>query len=510
MDHPSASLLLLVSNEHQAARLTAALAPDGYRLETLIGLDYPLPPLSNSPPDLAILWFSYTQPGALADLENLVAQIYGLSEPNPTPLLMIIDQYGAHWVEPAFRLGVPDILTRPIHPLVLRQRVRLLLRARQTELANARYQASELALRKEEERFRTIADFTYDWEYWSSPDGSLLYNSPACERITGYSPQAFMESPRLLSQIVIEDDRPLFLNHLENEIQSADTYAIDFQILTKTGEKRWIGHVCQQVRAEDGRALGRRVSNRDITDRKTAEHTLVRSERLAAIGQLAASLSHEINNPLQAIYNSIELLQKFPLDEGERRQYLEIVRIEIERLMKINRGILDFSRISEFHLQQTPIQPVIERAVLLAATQLKHAHIQVEKICPNNLPPVPASPDHLAQVFLNLMINAAENMPAGGSLKISAGVKGDQVIINFEDTGSGISADDLELIFDPFYSTKKGGTGLGLAISQKIIQRHNGSISAKSVFGRGSVFTISLPIQPVSSQIEGSTIYGAS
>ena len=287
-------------------------------------------------------------------------------------------------VEPAFRLNVTDILTRPIHPLVLRQRVRLLLQARQTELAVTRYQTSEKALREEEERFRTVADFTYDWEYWSNPDGLLIYNSPSCERITGYVPQDFLQDPNLLAKIVIPEDGELFHHHQQNELQNEETYAIDFQILTKSGEKRWIGHVCQQVHAKNGRALGRRVSNRDITQRKLVENTLVRSERLAAIGRLSASLSHEINNPLQAMYNSIELLQEFSLKEEERQQYLQILRNEIERLMKINAEILDFSRSSAFHLQQTLIQPVIDNALFLASTQLKHANIQVIKNIPKN------------------------------------------------------------------------------------------------------------------------------
>lgn len=498
MPVPSASLLLLVSNDLQVTRLKTALEPDGYQLTTLVGLEHPLPSLSNAPPDLAILWLSNVLPEALSDLEKLVNQIRGIGASYPTPVLMIIDQFEARWVEPVFRLGVTDILTRPIHPLVLRQRVRLLLQARQTELAIARYQASEQALQEEKERFRTVADFTYDWEYWSGLDGALIYNSPSCERITGYSPQAFLEDPGLLTQIVVPEDREVFQNHQRNELQTEETYAIDFQVLTKTGEKRWIGHLCQQVHAKDGRVLGRRVSNRDITERKLVEHTLIRSERLAAIGRLTASLSHEINNPLQAIFNSIELLQDFPLEEEERRQYLQIMRLEIERLMKINAEILDFSRASEFTLQQTMIQPIIEHSLFLASTQLKHANVLVVKNIPENLPQISASPDQLAQVFLNLIINASEHMPEGGKLQISACVNRNQLEISFEDTGSGIPPDDLDLIFEPFYTTKKGGTGLGLSISQRIIQRHHGSVLVHSVPGSGSIFTVMLPIQPVS------------
>ena len=497
MPFSSANLLLLVSNGLQASRITAALEPDGYALETLIGLNYPLPKLNNDPPDLAILWFSYARPEALADLENLVTQIIGLCSTQPTPVLMIIDQYGSHWVEPAFRLGVSDILTRPIHPLILRQRVRLLLQARQTKMAVARYQSSEQALLQEKERFRTVADFTYDWEYWSAPDGSLIYNSPSCERITGFAPQDFLDKPGLLSEIVIPQDRELFLNHLHNELQSPETYAIDFQILAKNGERRWIAHICQQVHSQDGRILGRRVSNRDITSRKQVENTLLRSERLAAIGRLSASLAHEINNPLQAMYNSIELLQGFELEENERGEYLEILHQEIERLMKLNREILDFSRTPRADMKPLNIIPLIEHALFLASTRLKQSRVNIKKCFTEKLPQVLASADQITQVFLNLIINAAENMPAGGNLKISTLQQADILKILFEDSGKGIPDEDMELIFDPFYSTKNEGSGLGLAVSQRIIQLHCGTITARSEPGKGSTFTVALPVLPL-------------
>jgi signal transduction histidine kinase len=168
--------------------------------------------------------------------------------------------------------------------------------------------------------------------------------------------------------------------------------------------------------------------------------------------------------------------------------------------MKINTEILDFSRDSDFALQQISIPLVIEHSLFLANTQLRHDKILVKKEIPENLPQIFASPDQLAQVFLNLIINAAENMPEGGELKISVLLKHSHLEISFKDTGSGISADDLELIFEPFYTTKKRGTGLGLSISQKIIQRHHGTITAQSAQGNGSIFTVLLPVQSVSAK----------
>ncbi|MFW6235476.1 MAG: CheR family methyltransferase [Desulfovibrionales bacterium] len=133
---------------------------------------------------------------------------------------------------------------------------------------------SERALRQSEERFRTVADFTHDMEYWIDPKGNLLYVSPSCERITGYDAETFLKDPRMLKAIIHPDDRKLYLDHLHDEENSREIYALDFRIITRTGEERWIGHVCRPVCGEDGRYLGRRGSNRDITTRKAAKERI--------------------------------------------------------------------------------------------------------------------------------------------------------------------------------------------------------------------------------------------
>jgi PAS domain S-box-containing protein len=613
MDTPEQpdSLLIVVDDEAKSSRILRALEPDGYVFQTVINLEAPLPSLGTFQPDLAIIWFPYSSPEAMPELESIIREVQQLGRPLPLPVLLIIDQYGSHWVEPGFRLGVTDILTRPIHPLVLRQRVRLLLRARQTEQAVARHKMvaealkaerqhlftvldmlpvyvflqkldfsisfanrtfirlfgepgnrkcyeifkgqkfpcencyalqavrnktqqqwewnrgdgrtfmvydstfadsngtdvvleigvditelkrTEIALRQEEERFRTVADFTYDWEYWSDQSGKLIYNSPACKRITGYPAEAFINDPALLLQIVHPEDQKILEDHFNLEVQSDKIYALDFRILTADGQERWIGHACQPVFSSDSRPSGRRVSNRDITQRKQTEQALLRAERLAAMGRLLASLAHEINNPLQAMCSNMELVTNFSLDEVERQKYLQVVQQEIERLMSISQNILDFSRPRKTEIQPASIVPILDRSIVLASKRLKDAHIRITRNLTENLPQVLVSPDQLSQVFLNLMINATEHMPVGGQLEISTQLNDNQLEIHFADNGPGIPAEVLELIFEPFYTTKKDGTGLGLAISQNIIQHFGGTLTAQSVLQKGSIFIVTLPV----------------
>ena len=173
-----------------------------------------------------------------------------------------------------------------------RQRVRVLLRkdnSSQAEEAAARAEIERLqrevetarqALVELEARYRAIADFTYDWEYWLGPDGRFIYVSPSCERITGYPPEAFLEDPELLDRIVHPDDRQKVEDHVRQLSSAGEALPIDFRIIDRSGQEHWVSHVCQAIYDTDGKALGRRASNRDITERKRTEEALRESWRI--------------------------------------------------------------------------------------------------------------------------------------------------------------------------------------------------------------------------------------
>jgi len=232
---------------------------------------------------------------------------------------------------------------------------------------------------------------------------------------------------------------------------------------------------------------------RDITQRKQMERYLIRTERMAAMGQLAAALAHEINNPLHSIGALLELVTDFPLDEAERRDHLRAMQQEVQRLMRLTRQILEFSRPS--HRERTPVnlRETLHHALHLADRPLRDRGVQVTMSVPDDLPPVVGSQDQLAQVFLNLILNAVDSMPDGGRLDISVTSGHQQIVLTFADTGPGIPPDVMEHLFEPFITTKKGGTGLGLAISQNIVCQHGGTLTATNAPEGGAVFTITLP-----------------
>jgi two-component system NtrC family sensor kinase len=225
---------------------------------------------------------------------------------------------------------------------------------------------------------------------------------------------------------------------------------------------------------------------------------LVKAERLAATGKLAASLAHEINNPLQVIQNCLHLVtQGRPLDENKRQVYLSMAREEVQRLIDLVQRMLDFYRPSTESKGPLDMQVVLDDVLALVGKRLQHANVMVRRNAVDPMPPVLGDANQLKQVFLNIIINAVEAMPAGGDLFLDAAwdAQRNEVSMSFTDTGEGIPPSELGSIFDPFYTSKPKGTGLGLSISHGIIERHGGRIDVKSEVGQGSTFTLSLPCE---------------
>ncbi|MEX2431091.1 MAG: ATP-binding protein [Dehalococcoidia bacterium] len=239
-------------------------------------------------------------------------------------------------------------------------------------------------------------------------------------------------------------------------------------------------------------------------ERRRLEHQLFESEKLAAMGRLAASVAHEINNPLESIKNALHLLQDDVPEAAANRKFLDIATKETERVSRIIRQMLGFYR-GGANKAPVHINGLIEEAVALLQRQFTFRGITVQPQLASDLPAIIASNDQLKQVFLNLFLNAQEVMEDGGRLHITTRMAQDKeadtfrrehVLIKVRDTGGGIAAEHLDHIFDPFFSTKqeRGGTGLGLWVCHDIIKHHGGEIRVHSRLGQGTAFIIALPL----------------
>jgi two-component system NtrC family sensor kinase len=244
-----------------------------------------------------------------------------------------------------------------------------------------------------------------------------------------------------------------------------------------------------------GRLTGSVHTIKDITVQRQIQAQLIQAEKLSALGRLAASLAHEINNPLQALRSGLALLLNRPLDAEKRQRYIAVANREVERLIGIVERMLGFYRPSAEQQEPTDINAILEEVLALAGKKLQHSKISTQTELAAGLPPVRAVASQIHQVFLNLLLNAIEAMPDGGRLTITTGLSSDrrEALIAFADTGQGIPHEEISRVFEPFYTTKLKGTGLGLAISYGIVERHGGRIEVRSKLGKGSTFTVRLP-----------------
>ncbi len=263
------------------------------------------------------------------------------------------------------------------------------------------------------------------------------------------------------------------------------------------------------LRDELGSFIGNVSVMQDLTrlrelERRRVEQQLFESEKLAATGRLAASIAHEINNPLEAITNSLYLLVRRAPQDDPNQKFLEIAMKETERVSRILREMLGFYR-PEVSTAATDINALILEAEALIEKDLRQKGVRIHNDFSREMPTIMASADQLKQVVLNLLLNARDSMPGGGNIYVKtlpardadpAYLLSRSVLIQIRDTGKGIAEEHMPNIFEPFFSTKQAqkATGLGLWVSLGIVQRHGGTITPRSRPGEGTTFTISLPI----------------
>ena len=281
---------------------------------------------------------------------------------------------------------------------------------------------------------------------------------------------------------------------------------------------------------EDGRALPMEITAREVLDeagqvtavvsilhdlteireleRRRVEQQLFESEKLAAVGRLAASIAHEVNNPLEAIKNALYLMQTAS-DVDQNSRFLEIARKETERVSHIIRQMLGFAR-RPGEVDWVDVNQLLEETFVLLEKKMRQQHINIAKHLDPTLPRIRARADQLRQVFLNLIINAQQAIKGEGEIRISTSryeqALQPSIIVQLSDSGVGIAEGDLARIFDPFFSTGKKGTGLGLWVTQDIVRQHGGRIEVSSDIGRGTVFSIVLQVDsPVLEDPKNST-----
>jgi len=224
------------------------------------------------------------------------------------------------------------------------------------------------------------------------------------------------------------------------------------------------------------------------------EEQLRRADRLSALGELSAGMAHEIRNPLGSIKGAVEILQDDYRPGEAKYEFIQILQKETDRLNQIVQEFLSFARPKQPEFQLADMNMSIESVLTLTAQEAKKAGVTVEKRLDQSIGKRSLDAGLLKQAFLNLVLNAIQAMPSGGVLNVESGLRDDAVEVTIQDTGIGIPEENRKKLFSPFFTTKKNGTGLGLAITYRIIQNHRGTIDVKSEQGKGTTFTVKIPI----------------
>lgn len=351
-----------------------------------------------------------------------------------------------------------------------------------------------VAVREERDRLRAIVDAAVDGILAIDSEGTILELNPAALRIFGYA------APELLGQnIAVLMPQPF-----------RDEHAEYVERYLRTGVRKIIG-IGREVRGRrkdgsvfplylavaEGVFAGRRVFTgivRDLARLREAEERARQAEQLAALSTITAGIAHDVGTPMTTILGYAELLESSAPDEKSRARARHIVD-QVRRVTDLLQTLLNIARPRRAEPESIGIADVLDHSVDFFREKLKGRGIVVERDY-GCRPMVVADRDRIEQVFLNLIVNAADAMPRGGTLSVRIEQPTSDVVeISIEDTGVGIESRDLERIFDAFYTTKERGkgTGLGLLVSQRIVNEHGGTLRVASEPGKGSRFTITLP-----------------
>jgi PAS domain S-box-containing protein len=355
----------------------------------------------------------------------------------------------------------------------------------------------EEALRQSEERYRDILEKMEDSYFEVDLAGNLTFiNSAACRHL-GYSKEELI---RMSYKDFTDGDYIQSVFRIFNEVYrtGVPNKGFPWKVIREDGSPGFIDASVTPLRNDKGKLIGFSGVGRDVTERRKMEEQLILTDRLASIGQLAAGIAHELNNPLTGVIGFSDLLLERDLP-ADVKSDLVTINQEAMRAINIVKGLLAFAREQRIEKSPTDINSIIQGVLQLRSYEQRVSNIEVDARFASALPPVMGNGAQLQQVFINIIINAEQAMIEAhgkGKLTIATERVGDIVRASITDDGPGISPDNMKKLFIPFFTTREvgKGTGLGLSICHGIVTEHGGKIYAESELGKGATFVIELPI----------------
>lgn len=382
------------------------------------------------------------------------------------------------------------------------------------ERENEKRRASEAALKDSEARYRrlleTVSDYVYTVEL---RDGKPVatHHGPGCLAVTGFAPEEYEQNPFLWFDMVVADDQARVLHQSVEVMKSGEAPTIEHRLRRKDGTLRWVLSSVSVRRDAEGRMVGYDGLVKDITERheaieaqKRAEReameacqheTLERADRLSALGVLAAGVAHEVNNPLQGMLSHLDAVRRALPLEFSKTKNLDMVERGIESIASLVQRLLWIGSAPDVEAGDCVFADAVGFITDLLSAQFQKRGVRIVVDARELHARLGIPRRDLVQVLMNLLMNARDAMPGGGTATLTCDRKGEEAVITLADTGVGIPPDVLPRIFSPFFTTKGAkGTGLGLNVTESLIRNRQGRIEVRSTPGVGSVFTLHLPL----------------
>jgi PAS domain S-box-containing protein len=352
-------------------------------------------------------------------------------------------------------------------------------------------------------RFYNLAHNTVNPLEITDTDGKIIYVNPAFEKASGYSRDELIgKNPNVFSS----GKHPgIFWEKMWETIKAGKVWNGEVENRRRNGEPFYAQLLISPILENDGSVVGYLGIHRDITDQKHLEKQLIQAQKMESMGLLTAGIAHEVGNPLTSISSLVQVLER-TTDDGFVRDKLELIKSQVDRISRIIRDLVDFSRRSKYEIELTDVNACLREAIAVVSVARKAKTITIESRPGENLPRLALVSDQIQQVLVNVLINAVDAVhdkfggrPAGdqaGRIEARTRAEGGNLLIEIADNGKGMPESALSKIFEPFFTTKQvgEGSGLGLWVSYGIIKSFQGIIRADSVEGVGTTFTISLPL----------------
>lgn len=350
-------------------------------------------------------------------------------------------------------------------------------------------------VRRAERHLASVVESATDLVLSTDADGRVLTWNTAAERLSGYTLEDVQKT--LFLDWCAPEHRQELREVFDRFRSGASSQTGEWDMVTNSGKRVPISWVFSPMKDETGRLVGMVAVGRDLSEHRKLERQLRQSQKLAALGVMAGGIAHEVRNPLAICYSAAQFLSECAFESEFYRECVERILANIQKASVIIENLLRFARPSAAtDMTLIDIVTIFQDTLKLVDNQAKIQKIAIAVNLEIEHAMVRGNASLLQQVFLNLFLNAMNAMPDGGTLTLSLARTDEELLVSITDTGHGIPKDDIENIFDPFYTRAPvgKGTGLGLSICYSILKQHSGSLQVESVQGRGATFTVRLPI----------------